>query len=69
VLSAPLVESKPPIMKYAGSGSCVEEEESDLPGTAGRVSYPCVVNVKLTVNTSKSTIVGVYTVKEESTQP
>jgi len=68
-LAAPLVASKPPVTTYTGTGPCVEREESDLPGTAGPVEYPCTVTVKLTFNSVKATVTGTYTVREESTQP
>jgi hypothetical protein len=68
-LLANRVVSKPPIATYAGTGPCEEQEESDLPGTKGPISYPCEVSVKLTFNTAKSTVTGVYSVKEESTRP
>jgi hypothetical protein len=68
-LTAPRTVSKPPNETYAGTGPCEEHEESDLPGTKGPVTYPCMVTVKLTFNTQKATVTGNYTVREESTQP
>ena len=65
----PRVASKPPVETYQGTGPCEEREESDLPGTKGPVQYPCQVTVRLAINTVKHTVVGKYTVREESTLP
>jgi len=63
-----LVVSKPPVYTYAATGPCEEREETEPPSGVF-ISYPCVVSVKLTFNTVKSTVSGSYSVKEESTQP
>jgi hypothetical protein len=60
--------SKPPNEIYIGTYGCIEVEESE-PGTGQRVTYPCIVRIKLTFNTVKHTVAGTYKVLEESTQP
>jgi hypothetical protein len=51
------VSSKPPLEKYAGTGSCIESEEEKTPRA-------CVAKVRLSFNTRTGTASGAITVKE-----